>query len=78
MSGLGYETIVADVRARIVSETKAKLAARRAFLEGTIAEADAAMSRLDNERLGHFLAKHVAAAELRALSATETELQETP
>lgn len=71
---MGYETIAADVRNRIVSETKAKLSARRMFLESTVADADAAMARLDNERLSHFLAKISAAAELRDLIATEAQL----
>ncbi len=69
-----YHLIAEDVRSRIVAETKAKLSARRAFLETVVSDADAAMSKLDNERFSHFLAKHAAEAELRDLANTEAQI----
>lgn len=66
---MSYATIAEDTRKRIERETAAKLAARRAFLESLVADADAAMKDLDRKRLDHFLAKITAEAELRDMSA---------
>lgn len=66
---MGYETIADDVRRRIEVEAKAKLTARRAFLEKLVADADANMAALDRKRLDHFLARITAEAELRDMTA---------
>lgn len=74
--GLPYETIAEDTHARILAETKAKLGARREFLESLVAVADTNMQALDRQRLDHFLAKISAEAELRDLTAAEAKLHE--